>query len=185
MHVRKQLGQQRPGQLGAARREPAHHFGRVLDGKVPVARIDPLRRKGQVEILARDQARLLEDGQDAFLGRAGVGSALQDDQLPPPQTGRYTPGRLFYVDEDTWIISMKDQYDNRGNFWRFAVGMNYHDYTLPGVISTPWLNFDVTVPFWAWEGAYHGKTNFIISREKEVNPEAYFTPEYLLKSGRR
>lgn len=93
--------------------------------------------------------------------------------------------RVFYVDEDSWIVSMKDQYDNRNDFWRFTIGMNYHDYTLPGVISTPWLNFDVTVPFWVWEGSYYGQAHFVLNREKETNPTEYYTPAYLRKAGRR
>ena len=80
---------------------------------------------------------------------------------------------------------MKDQYDNRGDFWRFSVGMNYQDYSsVPSLVSTPWLSFDVTVPFWHWSAAYQGE-HMPITLEKETNPPEWFTPSYLRKAGRR
>ncbi len=93
--------------------------------------------------------------------------------------------RIFYVDEDSWIIAMKDQYDNRNDFWRFSFSFNWNDYTLPGVMSTPWLDFDVTVPFWGWVGSYYGMEHFLIHQEKEPSPHEMFSPTYLRKAGRR
>ena len=58
----KELGQQRACQFGAERRHAAHNLGRVLHGVLLVARIDPLRREGQIEILTRFQAGFLQNG---------------------------------------------------------------------------------------------------------------------------
>ncbi len=97
MDVGKELGQQKTGQLGAARRQAAHDLGRVLDGELLVAGVDPLWREGQVKVLARLQARFLEDGQHKLLGRAGIGGALQDDQLAGLQAGGDAPRRLLDI----------------------------------------------------------------------------------------
>ncbi|MBW2369130.1 MAG: DUF1329 domain-containing protein [Deltaproteobacteria bacterium] len=42
--------------------------------------------------------------------------------------------RVFYFDEDSWNIVVKDQYDNRDKLWRFSEGhlINYYD------VPTPW-----------------------------------------------
>ena len=94
--------------------------------------------------------------------------------------------RIFYFDEDSWILSMKDQYDNRGDFWRFTFGMNYPDYAseVPSLVSTPWVSWDVTVPFWYISAAYQ-KYNMPITRNKEINPAEWYTPAYLRRAGRR
>lgn len=93
--------------------------------------------------------------------------------------------RVFYYDEDTWMLAMKDQYDNRGEFWRFTLASLYQDYTLPGGSSVPWMSFDVTQPIWMIEGFYYGQPQFVILNELEKQPTDMFTPEYLRKIGRR
>jgi hypothetical protein len=44
--------------------------------------------------------------------------------------------RVFYVDEDSWQISVSDSYDLEGGLWRTAMahGLNY--YTVPVHLST-------------------------------------------------
>jgi hypothetical protein len=44
--------------------------------------------------------------------------------------------RVFYVDEDSWQVSVSDSYDLEGNLWRTAMahGLNY--YTVPVHLST-------------------------------------------------
>ncbi|MCG2750363.1 MAG: DUF1329 domain-containing protein [Desulfobacteraceae bacterium] len=93
--------------------------------------------------------------------------------------------RVFYYDEDTWLLVMKDQYDNRGEFWRFTIGCVWQDYTLPGAIHTPWLSFDVTLPYWQLEAYYYGDQYYLICNEKKILPADVFTPDYLRKMGRR
>jgi hypothetical protein len=45
--------------------------------------------------------------------------------------GKLKPGmrhiyskRVFYIDEDTWQIALAEQYDNRGELWRFSEGFH-------------------------------------------------------------
>jgi len=77
-------------------------------------------------------------------------------------------------------------YDNRNNFWRFTIGLNYLDYgsEVNNLVSIPWAVFDVTVPFWYWAGSYNnGKMP--IMNATEGNPASWMTPGYLRKAGRR
>lgn len=91
--------------------------------------------------------------------------------------------RLFYVDEDTWSVSLKDQYDGRGELWR--VGQSHGIY-----------HYDAKVP-WGSEaqndllsGRY-----LMTGLDNEVNGHGYkwgidakpseFTPQALRRAGRR
>jgi hypothetical protein len=40
--------------------------------------------------------------------------------------------RVFYVDEDSWGISLVDQYDQRGELWRVSMALMKNYYELPG-----------------------------------------------------
>ncbi len=46
--------------------------------------------------------------------------------------------RVFYQDEDTWLLTLSDIYDNRDQLWRVAVAHSYQAYNLPyyNAIST-------------------------------------------------
>ncbi len=41
--------------------------------------------------------------------------------------------RVFYVDEDSWSIVLADNYDAKGNLWRFSEGhmINYYSAPVP------------------------------------------------------
>ena len=51
--------------------------------------------------------------------------------------------RTFYVDEDSWQISLADHYDNRGNLWRAAEGhaLQFVNANTPWYVST--TNYDL------------------------------------------
>jgi len=42
--------------------------------------------------------------------------------------------RVFYLDEDTWSIAIKDQYDGRGELWRVSQGHGIYHYDA----QVPW-----------------------------------------------
>jgi len=42
--------------------------------------------------------------------------------------------RMFYLDEDTWTVALKDQYDGRGELWRVAQGHGIYHYDA----KVPW-----------------------------------------------
>ena len=47
--------------------------------------------------------------------------------------------RVFYVDEDSWGVSLVDQYDIRGDLWRVSTAIMKNFYELPGV----WADLNV------------------------------------------
>lgn len=53
--------------------------------------------------------------------------------------------RVFWHDEDTWIALLKDNYDTRGNLWRFMYNLNKNRYDIPCVRAISTLNYDLTV----------------------------------------
>jgi hypothetical protein len=53
------------------------------------------------------------------------------------------PHRRLYIDEDTWIIGIADEWDAQGNMWRVNMNMNYVAPTLPGVIQQTSALYDV------------------------------------------
>ncbi len=91
--------------------------------------------------------------------------------------------RVFYIDEDTWSIMLKDQYDGRGELWRVSQSHGiYH--------------FDATVP---WGGEVQNDLQsgryLVTGLDNEVRGRGFvwdlkaragdFTPQALRRAGRR
>ena len=75
-------GVQRRGKLRALPRIATHHFRDGGGVEARVSRVLALGREGEVEVEPGAQAgKLLDDGLHHFLGGAGIGGALQHDQL--------------------------------------------------------------------------------------------------------
>jgi len=68
--------------------------------------------------------------------------------------------RVYYIDEDSWGISMVDQYDKYGDLWRVSTALMKNYYELPGV--------------WAGINVYHDlqsrrySTNGLSSEERQA-----------------
>ena len=62
--------------------------------------------------------------------------------LRPGEYHRY-PRRIFYLDEDTWQVSMEEDYDSDGTLWRFGdhPQMQFYD------VLVPWYRATVTYDF--------------------------------------
>ena len=88
-------GVERRGQLQARRVEAADDLGDRRGGEVRVAGVLALGAEGEEEVAAGGEAAGLQDRQDDVAGRAGVGRALQDDELarPEPRGDRRGPRR--------------------------------------------------------------------------------------------
>ncbi|TNC92961.1 MAG: outer membrane lipoprotein-sorting protein [Thalassolituus sp.] len=92
--------------------------------------------------------------------------------------------RVFYIDEDTWGISVADQYDINGELWRVSMSYMKTYYELP----VTWSGMDVFHDLRARR--YH--VQGMINEEPEAidysNPppgDRYFTPAELRRRGRR
>ena len=88
--------------------------------------------------------------------------------------------RVYYQDEDTWMICAKDTYDKRGILWRmqFAFGTQYYD--LPVFSRTQWFNFDFQVDFYVAKSYTNG-----FQIKYDDIPDDFFSIQNLRKMGRR
>lgn len=93
--------------------------------------------------------------------------------------------RVFFIDEDSWNILMKDQYDGRGKLWRTSVATSWNHYNLPGNILISIFDYDFQKKEYAAEALLNwDKKNIIFYPDTGID-EKLFTPEYLRKLGRR
>lgn len=73
----------------------------------------------------------------AFLNPAHVRWELHRvwvvDLTLAPGNRNVLPHRRFYIDEDTWIIGIADEWDAQGNLWRINMNFNYVNPSVPQV----------------------------------------------------
>ena len=97
------------------------------------------------------------------------------------------PRRIFYIDEDSYIIVLSDNYDGHNKLWRTSIGLTWNHYNLPGIILQTGLFYDFTKDFYAINPVFNRplfKNYAVISADKGI-PDKYFTPSYMRKLGRR
>ena len=51
--------------------------------------------------------------------------------------------RVFYIDEDSWLILLQDMYDTRGEFWRTAISHALTYYQIPLVANPVQVHYDL------------------------------------------
>jgi hypothetical protein len=90
--------------------------------------------------------------------------------------------RTFYIDEDSWQVSLADHYDNRGHLWRVSLGYAMNFYTR----QIPWLAMESVHDL--QNGRYvsslmtNGERGAITFGETATSKE--FTPDALRRWGR-
>jgi len=96
--------------------------------------------------------------------------------------------RTFYVDEDSWNITLVDVYDDRGALWRVQEGhlLNYWD--LPATTSTAEFVYDIQNDRYlalGLDNEHDELRNPLTSGRKRNFKDGYFTPSNVRKlSGR-
>ncbi len=60
--------------------------------------------------------------------------------------------RVFYMDEDSWLIALKDQYDGRGQLWRTGAQYLMEYYDVPFMNWSGGALYDVTSGRYWFEG---------------------------------
>ena len=91
--------------------------------------------------------------------------------------------RLFYIDEDSWVATMSDSYDGRGNLWRTNLAQMKNMTELPGIVQRVQVHFDLN------KGQY--AVNNCQTEEKKITkygaPEkaSFYTPAQVRRMGRR
>ncbi len=83
--------------------------------------------------------------------------------------------RVFYVDEDSWLILLQDIYDTRGEFWRTAVTHAITYYNVPVVANPLQVHYDLQSRRYVLIG--------LTNEERErVIYDWYQKPEYFTQS---
>lgn len=102
-----------------------------------------------------------------------VDANLKDDKNHP------IAGRTFYIDEDSWSITMVDCRDTRGNLWRFQEGHLAQIYDVPLMTTVPEIIYDFT------NGKYFATALINEDRSSAINsddvPSQIFSPQYMSK----
>lgn len=91
--------------------------------------------------------------------------------------------RRFYIDEDSWHISLSENYDGRGNLWRVNVFSTLYDFALKGFIARAQIFHDLS------SGAYIATR--LVNETAQPNlmgtpqGESYYSPSNLRNMGTR
>lgn len=102
--------------------------------------------------------------------------------LKPGQRNVYKKRQLF-IDEDTWLPILADQYDNRGTLWRTTMTNTINMFDLPGVERRTMFYIDlVSREYLANELFNKGK---FVAVNEDVKQVSYFSPSTLRKLGVR
>lgn len=91
--------------------------------------------------------------------------------------------RVFYIDEDSWTMPMRDVFDAQGSLWRTAYDSLRNNYSLPGVVGIPSVFMDFYSTSYIVNQSmtnYDGQLNF----ENRLK-EKYWTPENVRRLGKR
>ncbi len=90
--------------------------------------------------------------------------------------------RIFYQDEDSWLILLKDQYDTRGELWRMTFVCTKQWYDIPVYRYAGYFNFDFQLDRYMAGGLINKKTPH---EGHEEMPLSFWTVENLRKMGLR
>jgi hypothetical protein len=92
--------------------------------------------------------------------------------------------RVFFIDEDSWSITMVDQYDSRDDLWRVSMAYlkNYYD------VPTTWSTIEVFHDLQSQRYHVQNLTNeerSTLTFKNESPPDSYFSPNELRRRGIR
>jgi hypothetical protein len=88
--------------------------------------------------------------------------------------------RVFYLDEDSWQIVLSEEYDGRGNLWRYSEAHVINFYDVPLILPAAEMHYDL-------------KSGQYIAMEMQIEPTNFFaqltpedfTPDTLRREGNR
>ncbi|GLU37363.1 DUF1329 domain-containing protein [Pseudomonas sp. NBRC 100443] len=92
--------------------------------------------------------------------------------------------RVFYVDEDTWLISLYEAYDQSNQLYRVINTANIFQYDKPRVGQPNQMVYDLTKGTWA-ATAYLADPRTHMIPYDELPNQSRFTPETMAASGIR
>ncbi len=87
--------------------------------------------------------------------------------------------RVFYLDEDSWLVLGQDLYDTRGQFWRYSEAHAIAFANVPVVVNGVQVHYDLQSRRYVVVALTNEETRQI-EYDWEKSP-GYFTPQQLLK----
>lgn len=91
--------------------------------------------------------------------------------------------RVFYFDEDSWVLMMSDNYDAQGNLWRTNMTPLINAYQLPSTVQLFSFHYDFRINKYGVNACQVGMTPY--KNYPEPQPDSFFTPEELRRRGLR
>jgi hypothetical protein len=94
--------------------------------------------------------------------------------------------RVFYLDEDSWLIVAVDGYDTRGNLWRVSEHTPQLLYELPSCTANSSIFYDLVAGRYVISPAFNEEkeADYLKGHRGEVADD-FFTPDNLRRLGRR
>jgi hypothetical protein len=94
--------------------------------------------------------------------------------------------RVFYFDEDTWMIMEADQYDAQGKLWRVMEATIYPAVELGACVSQEFMSWDLTVNRYIAENSTQEAkpTDWLAGAEGKLDPKRFESDE-LRRAGER
>ncbi len=92
--------------------------------------------------------------------------------------------RQFFIDEDSWMVHLADNYDSKDNIWRSHIINSTNAYDLPGITGRVEVLFDLQNNAYVIDKLYNEEPK-ALTRLDTPYPVRYFTPGNLRRLGNR
>jgi hypothetical protein len=94
--------------------------------------------------------------------------------------------RVFYVDEDSWLIVVVDGYDTRGELWRIQESLPQVLYEIPSCVSNSTVFYDMVAGRYVVSPALNeeDEADYLAGHTGRVS-DTEFSPDDLRRLGRR
>ncbi|MDZ7784179.1 MAG: DUF1329 domain-containing protein [Halioglobus sp.] len=92
--------------------------------------------------------------------------------------------RRIYVDEDTGLTTITENYDGRGELWKVVLFNNIFDYGTSAYVRRAMMYHDLRAGAYIAERMINDSAPFLYD-EEEPKGESYFQPSNIRKLGRR
>lgn len=95
------------------------------------------------------------------------------------------PVRRFYLDEDTWVATLAESYDDQGNLWKFGENLNEVHPDLPGTVWTGTVIYNFQSNEYALVQVYYKAPRPLASAAYNYArlPGTMFQPQSMANSG--
>jgi hypothetical protein len=104
-----------------------------------------------------------------------------------PDKRHVMPRRVFYVDEDSWLILAAEGYDTRGQLWRVSEHLPQVLYEVPACNSNGSIFYDLVAGRYVVTPALNEEkeADYLMGHRGEINDDSGFAPDDLRRMGRR